>query len=84
MTENSDNTRPEVEIVEKSLDISDGEESAEVTLEVPPDRSGHDTLYYKYTVTVAKEKMTTSLLNNTFNKFWAEVEEAVMEDVNEV
>jgi len=74
----------EEEIVYKELDLStvDGEEVAEVSVEVPPEE-GNGT-YYKYTVKVPKSMMTEAYTDGSFVSFWKKIEEKVLEDVNSV
>ena len=69
---------------ERSLSMaSEGEETVEVFVEVPPDHNKGGN-YLRYTVQVPKEKMSSAVRDNTFPAFWEEVEQKVMEDVNEV
>ena len=71
------------EIVEKTLDLSEGaEEFAEVSVEVPPEESGNH--YYRYTVKVNKRLLTSAVEDDTFMEFWKKMESIVMEDINKV
>jgi len=76
MSENTD------ALIEKNLDLSDGEDAAQVFVDVPPDLGGGQS--YRYTVSLSKERMTKNILENTFSELWEEVQNAVLEDINKV
>jgi hypothetical protein len=75
----SENENP---LIEKNLDLSDGEDAAQVFVDVPPDLGNGQG--YKYTVSLSKERMTKSVLEDTFSELWEEVQNAVLEDINKV
>ena len=71
------------EIVERTLDLSEGaEEYAEVSVEVPAEESGSD--YFKYSVKVSKNWLTKAIKDDTFMDFWKKIEDEVMEDIKKV
>ena len=69
-------------LIEKNLDLSGGEDAAQVFVDVPPDLGNGRG--YKYTVSLSKERMTESVLEDTFAELWEEVQNAVLEDINKV
>ena len=69
-------------LIEKNLDLSSGEDAAQVSVDVPPDLGNGKS--YKYTVSLSKERMTKSVLEGTFGDLWEEVQNAVLEDIKKV
>jgi len=77
-----------INVIEKSLDLSDGEDAADLMVNIPEgytlDTGNKNEQACRYTVSVSKERMTKCILENTFEDLWKEVQEAVLEDINKV